>query len=48
MIQMTLGETIEDLNELLSTPFAILNNKESRELYTNIRDWLLELYDLKK
>ena len=47
MIQMTLEKIIEYLTEPLTTPVTIWNNKESRELYTNIRDWLVELYDLK-
>ena len=44
---MTLEKIIEYLTEPLTTPVTIWNNKESRELYTNIRDWLVELYDLK-
>ena len=44
---MTLEKIIEYLTEPLTTPVTVWNNKESRELYTNIRDWLVELYDLK-
>ena len=48
MIQMTLEKIIEYLTEPLTTPVTVWNNKESRKLYTNIRDWLVELYDLNK